>query len=81
MKKLLILFLSCYTISTDAQQTISNWKHQKEVSSDPKNFVKAGKKTYFVATTPQQGQELWVTEGTTETTKLVKDIMVGRANA
>ena len=77
MKKLLILFLSCYTISTDAQQTISNWKHQKEVSSDPKNFVKAGKKTYFVATTPQQGQELWVTEGTTETTKLVKDIMVG----
>jgi ELWxxDGT repeat protein len=63
--------------STYAQQTISDWKYQKDMSSNPQNFVKAGKKTYFVATTPEHGRELWVTEGTSESTKLVKDIMVG----
>jgi ELWxxDGT repeat protein len=77
MKKVFILFLSLSVFSTYAQQTISDWKHNKDKSSNPQNFVKAGKKIYFVATTPEHGRELWVTEGTTESTKMVKDIMVG----
>jgi ELWxxDGT repeat protein len=77
MKNLLTFFLCILGVYANAQQTISDWKYQKDVSSNPQNFVKAGKKIYFVATTPEHGRELWVTEGTSESTKLVKDIMVG----
>ena len=81
MKKHLTLLFCIMTFYTKAQQTISDWKYQKDFSSSPGNFVQAGKKTYFLATTPEQGRELWVTEGTTESTKLVKDIMVGENSA
>ena len=81
MKKHLILLFCIITFYTKAQQTISDWKYQKDFSSNPSNFVQAGKKTYFLATNPEQGRELWVTEGTTESTKLVKDIMVGENSA
>jgi ELWxxDGT repeat protein len=81
MKNLLTFFLCILGVYANAQQTISDWKYQKDVSSNPQNFVKAGKKIYFVATTPEHGRELWVTEGTTESTKLVKDIMVGENSA
>ncbi|PWK16713.1 putative secreted protein (Por secretion system target) [Arcicella aurantiaca] len=77
MNKVITILLSFCIFSTYAQQTISDWKYQKDMSSNPQNFVKAGKKIYFVATTPEYGRELWVTEGTSESTKLVKDIMVG----
>jgi ELWxxDGT repeat protein len=81
MKKYLALLFCVVTFYTNAQQTISDWKHQKDFSSNPQNFVKAGKKIYFLATTPEHGRELWVTEGTTESTKIVKDIMVGENGA
>lgn len=77
MKNLFTFFLCVLGVYANAQQTISDWKYQKDFSSNPQNFVRAGKKIYFVATTPEHGRELWVTEGTTESTKLVKDIMVG----
>ncbi|MEA5459506.1 T9SS type A sorting domain-containing protein [Arcicella sp. LKC2W] len=77
MNKVITILLSFSIFSTYAQQTISDWKYQKDMSSNPQNFIKAGKKIYFVATTPEYGRELWVTEGTSESTKLVKDIMVG----
>jgi ELWxxDGT repeat protein len=77
MKILFSLLLSGCVFSTQAQQTISNLNHQKDVSSNPKKFIKVGKNIFFTATTPEHGRELWVTEGTTESTKLVKDIMIG----
>lgn len=78
MKNLFIIFLflnSSYLIV--AQQTISDWQHLKDYSSNPKKFVKAGKNVYFTATDPTHGRELWVTEGTSASIKLVKDIMIG----
>ncbi|MDZ7898261.1 MAG: hypothetical protein U5N85_09600 [Arcicella sp.] len=81
MKKYLALLFCVVSFYTNAQQTISDWKYQKDFSSNPTNFIKAGKKIYFLATTPEHGQELWVTESTSESTKLVKDIMVGENGA
>ena len=81
MKKVFSLLFSLVIFTAYSQQTISDWKYQKDMSSNPKNFIKAGKKVYFLASTPEHGQELWVTEGTTESATMVKDIMVGENGA
>ena len=51
------------------------------VSSSPHGFVTIGTTTFFVATTPPTGQELWKTDGTAAGTLLVKDIYPGSADA
>ena len=81
MKKLFTLFLCLSAFYVNAQQTISDWKHEKEDSSNPRYFIRAGKKIYFLASSNAQSQELWVTEGTPETTSKVKDIGGDRNNA
>jgi ELWxxDGT repeat protein len=44
-------------------------------SSNPTNFVKAlDGRVYFAAKTEEAGNELWVTDGTTEGTRMVKDL-------
>ncbi|MES2517600.1 MAG: hypothetical protein V4585_05810 [Bacteroidota bacterium] len=77
MKNIFIILLCLASFYTKAQQTISDWGHKKNYSSNPKKFIKAGQKIFFTASTPAHGRELWVTEGTEESTKLVKDIMIG----
>ena len=82
MRSLFTIFLffnaSYYIV---AQQTISDWQHEKELSSDPRFFIKAGKKIYFLASSQAKGEELWVTEGSAETTHFVKQISSERNNA
>ena len=47
------------------------------VGSDPELFVQIGTTTFFVASTPQTGRELWKSDGTEGGTVLVKDILPG----
>ncbi len=46
-------------------------------SSSPRGFVALGQKTYFLATTPTTGYEVFVTDGTAAGTTLVKDTVPG----
>lgn len=46
-------------------------------SSNPANFVVAGSKLFFVAATAENGNELWVSDGTPAGTRLVRDVMPG----
>ena len=46
-------------------------------SSNPHEFIKYKGKVYFNAYTPQYGPELWMTDGTTEGTVLLKDATPG----
>jgi ELWxxDGT repeat protein len=81
MKNLFTLFFCLSVFCGYSQQAISDWQHEKELSSDPRFFIKAGKKIYFLASSQAKGEELWVTEGTTETTHFVKQISGDRNNA
>ncbi len=50
-------------------------------SSNPTGFFRIGATTYFKATTPTTGAELWKTDGTPEGTVLVRDVNPGPASA
>ena len=50
-------------------------------SSFPKEFLAVGDLIYFSANDGETGQELWVSDGTVEGTKLVKDINSGFDNS
>jgi ELWxxDGT repeat protein len=45
--------------------------------SDPENFVAMGNQVFFTATNTTTGRELWVTDGTTAGTFLLRDIYAG----
>ncbi|WP_455584996.1 hypothetical protein [Bacteroides sp.] len=45
--------------------------------SNPQWMTVVDDKVYFTATTPETGQELWITDGTANGTRLVKDIYEG----
>lgn len=46
-------------------------------SSDADSFVRVGSKVFFTAFTPQNGRELWVTDGTAAGTVMLKDLQSG----
>src|SRR6185503_12775270 len=46
-------------------------------ASGPRSFLTIGQVTFFVAETPATGGELWLTDGTTGGTFLVKDVNPG----
>lgn len=64
-------------------QTISMVSDINAVSTDfrPENFILVGNTTFFTATTPDSGTELWKTDGTTAGTVLVKDIWPGKVSS
>ncbi len=43
-------------------------------SSNPRNFTEANGLLFFAATSAEHGRELWVTDGTEQGTRLVKDL-------
>ncbi len=47
------------------------------VSSSPSNFVEVNGTVFFTATTPNEGTELWKSDGTSAGTVLVRDIRPG----
>ncbi|MFY0673354.1 MAG: choice-of-anchor D domain-containing protein, partial [Bacteroidia bacterium] len=47
-------------------------------NSNPGNFIRLGNKVVFNATTLQGGSELYITDGTTNGTQLLKDIRPGK---
>ena len=55
-----------------------NKKLMPNVSSRPHSFLRVGNKTFFVATGLGVGEELWITDGTSLGTRLVKDIAPGQ---
>jgi ELWxxDGT repeat protein len=46
-------------------------------SSNPSSYLQVGSTTFFTATLPETGTELWKTDGTPEGTILIKDIFPG----
>ncbi|HYC91524.1 MAG TPA: ELWxxDGT repeat protein [Thermoanaerobaculia bacterium] len=50
-------------------------------SSSPRDFIAYGGRTYFVATTPAEGPELWRTDGSGGGTALVADIIPGSSGS
>jgi ELWxxDGT repeat protein len=51
--------------------------HPGAEGSFPGGFTRSGSVTYFVATDPTHGYELWRTDGTAAGTMLVKDVLAG----
>src|SRR6516164_4920736 len=49
--------------------------------SQPNHFVALGNKLIFEATDGTHGRELWITDGTSSGTRLLKDINPGSASA
>src|SRR5262249_47291888 len=66
------------TQSTDQTQTqtVATPPPLDDVSSDPSNLVVLNGKLYFAATDAKHGRELWVSDGTTDGTTLLKNINV-----
>lgn len=62
------------TDGTEAGTDLVNTIYQ---NMHPANFTKFQGRVFFTGTTPIEGRELWVTEGTAETTRLVKDLEPG----
>lgn len=55
----------------------SKFSNGLPVSSSPQNLIVVGNFVYFIANTKQYYYELWQTDGTSNGTKLVKDIYKG----
>ena len=49
--------------------------------STPQNFVQVGTLTFFTASTPSTGLELWVTDGTSGGTTMLADIRQGSSGS
>ena len=65
----------------NAQKKLTNLTvGEKDHSSFPSHFIPLNDRFLFTATTPDRGRELWVSDGTTGGTKLLKDIFPGDMN-
>ncbi|WP_264551677.1 T9SS type A sorting domain-containing protein [Flavobacterium sp. N2038] len=69
--KLLLFFVLCIFIETNAQQKIYDF------TSYPWSFKKINDKLIFEASEADSGREIWESDGTTSGTKLIKDIYSG----
>lgn len=50
-------------------------------SSDPDSFAVLNQRAFFAATNSANGRELWVTDGTSEGTRLFKDLRLGEVGS
>ena len=64
--------LLCLAQPSQARLAVADINVQPLVtSSSPREFVPAGSRVFFVATTPAEGVSLWMTDGTAEGTVLL----------
>ncbi|KAA9340027.1 ELWxxDGT repeat protein [Adhaeribacter soli] len=84
MKKLLLGLMTCIVFPAMAQMPVL----VKDINttsffsdSDPGSFIEYNGKTYFSADDGINGEELWVTDGTTAGTMMVKDVNPGASHA
>ena len=73
-KNLLFILLNLLPFFGIEAQILVKDINTADASSDPKEFLTIGNKTYFSANDGKTGNELWVTDGTDAGTKLVKNI-------
>ncbi|MHA4740508.1 T9SS type A sorting domain-containing protein [Dyadobacter sp. MSC1_007] len=60
------------------QKQITNFKNEENQSTNTATYqAKTGKKALFTLFTPEYGTELWVSEGSRESTAILKDITPG----
>lgn len=69
-----------YTCKNEQIQLLKDIVSGQE-GSNPQWMTVVGNKVYFTATTPEVGQELWITDGTAAGTMLVKDIYEGESGS
>ncbi|MFC0777896.1 T9SS type A sorting domain-containing protein [Flavobacterium sp. HJSW_4] len=69
--KLLLIFFAFVIVKANAQQKIYDF------SSYAGGFQKINNKLIFEASTSDTGREIWLSDGTTSNTKLIKDIYPG----
>jgi ELWxxDGT repeat protein len=53
----------------------------EEIGANPSEFVAAGGKVFFAGEDRVHGRELWVTDGTENGTRLVRDLRVGQSGS
>lgn len=76
----LIMFTSAFSLSVQAQELVKDINVGSQ-SSYPDHFVEVNGTAYFSALTPQNGYELWKSDGTEAGTVMVKDIVPGTASS
>ncbi len=82
MKSILLILLNLPFFVGYGQQQITDLRSSDiELSSGPSNFLRYQDQLLFVAEKDGLGRELWTSDGTTEGTKLVKDINIGKTSA
>ena len=64
----------------DINPNVSDGYYSYADGSDADNFIEFNDKLYFTANDGENGNELWVSDGTTEGTYLVADINLGNNN-
>ncbi|WP_182867705.1 ELWxxDGT repeat protein [Stieleria mannarensis] len=62
------------TDGTDAGTEFVGVQTTASISSEPKHLTRVGSKLFFVAKSPEVGEELWVSDGNAFDTRVVKDI-------
>ncbi len=68
--------------TTEGTQLLADIRRDTRINgsaygSAPRDFIEFNNKLYFTANNRQNGHELWVSDGTTAGTQLVKDIALG----
>ena len=76
---LLFLFLIFSILKLNAQTQLTDFSYMAgNKSSIPSEFVKFNNFIVFTATTEHEGRELWISDGTSTNTRLLKDIYPGQ---
>jgi ELWxxDGT repeat protein len=86
MRSIVVVFLALFSFSVCAQapylvKDINTTYLPSARSSLPTSFTAWNGRTYFVATLDASGTELWSTDGTSQGTRIVADIIPGSAGS
>lgn len=75
------LLLSMFFNRLSAQIQVTDLlSKDSDKNSMPRNFVQFNNLLFFEAITESYGKEIWVSDGTVDNTKLLKDIYPGKSS-